>query len=280
LALERKAGDNLMADISDVEEAFAAKITNLLYPQGPLQSSIIGVTCRIYRGWPTSVTLNSDLSVGIVNVTITSDNTSGKTTTRYLEEWHHKPVSSGLTVDVVDGTILISGIALVGNVVGALIDGLVYVYRVRAGDTPDLVAANLCTAMQANLIATTHGPRINLSGATTIAVRSVFDQDAYYEGRRQEKDIRAIFWCSSPLVRDSLTNVIDIAICQSSFLSLPDTTRAHISYRNTSTSDQSQNALLYRRDLIYCVEYPTVISVNLPSMLFGAAAINGQITFG
>jgi hypothetical protein len=269
-----------MADISDVEQALAASITNLLYPLGPTQASILGVTCRIYRGWPNSATLNSDLNAGIVNVTIAADNQSGKTTTRYLREWRYISVPPSLTADATGQTISVGGVALVGNVIGALVDGKAYAYRVCSDDTPDLVAANLCTAMQTDRIATAHGPQIDLPGAAAIMVRVVCDNSASYEGRRQEKDFRAICWCPTPMIRDSLSATIDLCVDQSPFLPLLDNTFARVSYRNTTTSDQSQNALLYRRDLVYCVEYPTVISVSLPSMLFGAAAINGQITFG
>ena len=167
-----------------------------------------------------------------------------------------------------------------GNVIGALVDGVAYAYRIGLGDSPALLAANLCMLMQTDRMATAHGSRINLPGATAIVARVVRDNNAFYEGRRQEKDVRAICWCATPAIRDSLSAAIDLSVDQSPFLSLPDGSAARVSYRNTTTSDQSQNALLYRRDLIYCVEYPTVTSVNLPSMLFGAAAINGQITFG
>ena len=38
--------------------------------------------------------------------------------------------------------------------------------------------------------------------------------------------------------------------------------------------DQSQDALLYRRDLLYRIEYPTTINELLPSMLFGDLILN------
>ncbi len=64
------------------------------------------------------------------------------------------------------------------------------------------------------------------------------------------------------------------------FLLLPDATQARIIYHNTAGYDQSQNALLYRRDLIYTVEYPTVTTAQQPSMLFGASDLNSNITYG
>ncbi len=84
-----------MADISDVEQAVAEAVTAILYPAGSSQSSIIGALCRVYRGWPNSATLNTDLNTGVVNVTIRADNDSGRTTTRYLPEWRTAPAQPG-----------------------------------------------------------------------------------------------------------------------------------------------------------------------------------------
>ncbi len=269
-----------MADISDIEQTVANTVTSILYPEGSSQASIAGVTCRVYRGWPNTATLNSDLSAGVVNVTITSDNDSGKTTTRYLLEWQYASVTPTLTVSTLGQTILVGGTATVGNVIGALINGMPFVYRIAAGDTADLVAANLCTAIQASFMATLSGPQITIPGAYSIIVRVVNDNSASYEGRRQQKDVRVAFWCSTPAVRDSLAAAVDLSIAQDSFLLQPDNSNARVTYKNSMTYDQSQNALLYRRDLIYSVEYPTIISVDLPSMLFGAAYINSEITYG
>jgi hypothetical protein len=73
---------------------------------------------------------------------------------------------------------------------------------------------------------------------------------------------------------------IDQHLDQVPFLSLSDDTTARVVYKNTNNYDQSQNALLYRRDLIYLVEYPTITVTQQPSMLFGNAALNGASTYG
>jgi hypothetical protein len=269
-----------MADISDVEQTLVNTITAILYPQGSSQASIVGSTCRIYRGWPNSATLNSDLSAGTTNITVTSDNDSGKTTTRYLLEWQYVTVAPTLTASVAGQTISVTGTASVGNVIGALIDNSTFVYRIVEGDTPDLVAANLCTVIQGSLPATVSGAVITVPGASSITVRIVSDNSASYEGRRQEKDTRVAIWCPSPTARDTIGSAIDLSLAADAFLLLPDNSNGRLTYKNSATYDQSQNALLYRRDLIYTVEYPMIITVDLPSMLFGASDMNGQITYG
>jgi hypothetical protein len=269
-----------MADISDVEQAVANTVASILYPAGFTHSSIIGTLCRVYRGWPNSATLNADLSAGTVNVTVVTDNDSGRTTTRYLPEWQTISTAPGVTATMTDQTIIISGTPATGDVVGALIDGIAYAYRIQAGDTTGLVASNLSQLIQVNRPATVQGFTITLQDAGSIRVRVVCDNATSFESRRQEKDLRVICWCPTPPIRDSVAAAIDTTINQMSFLVLPDGTNTRITYRNTASYDQAQNALLYRRDLIYMVEYPTITVIQQPSMLFGASEINGNITYG
>ena len=142
-----------MADVSDVEMALADNVNASLYPEGSSQSSIVGVVCRVYRGWPNTATLNTDLSAGIVNVTIVTDNDSGRTTTRYLPEWEYLPADPGVPATATGATIAIGGTPVAGDVVGALVDGLAYAYRIQLGDSTALIAANLAQLIQADRVA-------------------------------------------------------------------------------------------------------------------------------
>jgi hypothetical protein len=269
-----------MADISDVEQAVVDAITSILYPAGTSQPSIVAALCRVYRGWPNSATLNADLGAGAVNVTVGADNASGRTTTRYLPRWSGAPPQPGTTATTSGQAIAIAGEPVTGDVVGAIIEGTPYAYRVQPGDSPDIVASNLEQLIQADRMASVHGPNINVPGAAFITVRVVCDRAAFFESRRQEKDLRIICWCSTPPLRDAVAAAIDSAFDQIDFLLLTDASQARIMYHNTAGYDQSQNALLYRRDLIYTVEYPTITTVQQPSMLFGASDLNGNITYG
>nr|WP_294546320.1 hypothetical protein [uncultured Rhodopila sp.] len=269
-----------MADISDVEHAIAESVTTSLYPAGSSQSSVVGVLCRVYRGWPNAATLNSDLSAGVVNVTITSDNDAGRITTRYLPKWQYTPVQPGTTATATGTTITIGGTPTVGDAVGALIDRAAYVYRIQSGDAAGLIAGNLAGLIQADRVVSVRGTTITIPGAGSVIARAVADCPSSYESRRQEKDVRVACWCPSPTVRDTVAAAVDAAMNQVSFLVLADSTYARITYKNTASYDQAQNALLYRRDLVYVAEYPTVTVLTQPSMIFGAASINGNITYG
>jgi hypothetical protein len=269
-----------MADISDVEQAVADAVTAILYPAGSSQSSIIGALCRVYRGWPNSATLNTDLNTGVVNVTIRTDNDSGRTTTRYLPEWRTAPAQPGTVISTQNQSITIAGIPATGDVVGAMIDGVPFAYRVQTGDSADLIAAILGQSIRSVRTANLQGNTVTVPGAASVIARVTCDHEATFESRRQEKDLRIACWCPAPTVRDAVAAAIDGAINQMGFLSLPHAAEARIVYRNTASYDQAQNALLYRRDLIYTVEYATITAIEQPSMLFGASDLNNNATYG
>ena len=268
-----------MADISDVENALTGAVTSILYPNGSAEASFPGPLCRIYRGWPAPATLNADLTAGVANITVNGDNDPGRTTTRYLQQWQVGTTSPGMAAGVSGQTITISGTPAVGDVVGAIVDGVPYAYRVVAGDSPGLIAANLAQAIQTTRIANYQGFAVTIPGAHAVTAQAVCDNTAQVESRRQEKDIRIACWCATPSVRDIIAAAIDSALSGLAFLPLADGTQARLTYRNTQSYDQSQNALLYRRDIVYTAEYATIETDTLPSMLFGVSNVGDNTTY-
>lgn len=269
-----------MADISDVEQVFVDKIASALYPGGASQASLFGALCRIYRGWPNAAALNSDLASGVVNITVLADNEPGRNTTRHLPEWRVTSTSPGTTIRAIDGGIVVGGTPAVGDVVGALVDHVAYTYRIRAGDKAPQVAAGLSKAIQADRLVSLNYTTIIIYDAPVIVTRVASDAVAAWESRRQEKDVRVTCWCPSPTMRDLVATASDQCLAETPFMVLPDETKVRVLYKNTSSHDQAQNALLYRRDLIYTAEYSTVSVALQPSMLFGDAVVNSSFNYG
>jgi len=179
-----------------------------------------------------------------------------------------------LSVSAAGNTVNFSGTADVGQVAGILSANRPFVYRTVAGDTPSTVAANLAVLIRARQIVHLAGATLTLPGASSIIARVVADSPTAREVRRQNRDVRISCWCPTPALRDNVASMIDVALASRVFFALPDSSQAHIAYKNTTVFDQSQNAALYRRDLIYAVEYPTILSVSAPAMLFGDLALN------
>lgn len=263
-----------MADQSDVENALVTLVSAALYPNGTDAASIPGPDCRIYRGWPTSAALDADLSAGKINVTVFPGAGPGMATTRYGQAWVAVPVVPSLTATVVGVTITFAGSANAGQLAGVLINGTSYVYRTQKGDTPALVAAALAAQIMPRMIVRVSGASITLPGAGDLLVRIVADAIGEQELRRQKQHFRVTSWCPSPTLRDATAVAIDQALAAVRFITLTDGSNGRMTYFGTTVFDQSEDALLYRRDLLYSVEYATLINASQPSMLFGTLDLN------
>jgi hypothetical protein len=270
-----------MADQSDVETALVALIAGILYPQGPNAPSILGRVCRVYRGWPHGAALDADLAQGIVNVTLFPDIRHERITTRYPAEFQITTQNvPTLTVATTPTTATIGGSPGGGQLVGLLVDEIAVVHRAAASDSPALVASILAADLAASRLALISGAAITLPGARRIVGRVVADQLAQSETRRQRQGFRVTLWCADPATRDEAASAIDAALSAVDFVALPDGTSGRLLFRNSVAMDQAENAALFRRDLLYTVDYATTVSAALPSMIFGDAAFaadNGPI---
>lgn len=269
-----------MADQADVETVLVALVAAALYPYGTEQPSVPGPDCRIYRGWPNSAALDADLGAGRINVTVFPLSEPTRITTRHMEQWLGAPPTASLAAEVLGNSVTLSGSADPGQLAGVLADQQSYVYRTQSGDTPALVAANLAAQARADWLVTLSGNQITLHGPSRIVARVAADGSVLKEIRRQEQGFRVTCWCPTPTSRDATAATIDQALARLSFLDMPDSSMARITYGGSAVFDQSQDALLYRRDLIYQVEYPTMITDSVSSMLFGDLMVNAARFFG
>jgi predicted regulator of Ras-like GTPase activity (Roadblock/LC7/MglB family) len=269
-----------MADQSDVENALVAAITATLYPDGPAAASLINcaggpVMVRVYRGWPVSAALHADLSNGIVNVTVFPSG-EPRNTTRYPTNWTvTTAVTSTLTVSVAANAATFVGTTAAGQMAGLCVDGATYIYLVQIGDTTALVAAALAAQLIASgLLVQISGATVTIPSAARLFARVEQAQNAYQEARRQKQSFRVSCWCPAPLLRDQVASTIDTAMARTSFLALADGTSARITLAGGATIDQSENANLYRRDLVYAADYATTLTAAQPAMVFGTGTLS------
>ena len=268
-----------MADLSDVENAIVAEVVDALYPNGVSQASIVGANCRVYRGWPSPAALNSDLASATVNVTIFPTTAPDEVPDTYLDPLYTTISSAALLATATGQSVVISGVAANNQVVGLLVDGVPFSYSVGTSDTLQSIAANLAALISGDRTASLSGSTITIPGVISLVGRVVTNATATQGLRRQRKEIQIICWCPSPSLQDSVGTIIDLAMACSPFIGLADETKAHVRYISTQVYDQSQNALLYRRDLCYRFEYTTVDSTTVPVMLFGDLLNNGSGSF-
>lgn len=263
-----------MADQSDVERALAAIVAGVLYPRGTAAASVVGPPCHIHCGWPDAAGLDADLLAGRVRVSVSVEAGQQRVTTRYPDEWIvARPRAVTLFANVVRQAATFSGSADVGQLAGVLVDAVAAVHRTVAGDTPASVAAALARALQPVHAATASGATILVPGAIRLVARVVADQTGMRETRRQRIAVRVVCWCPGPALRDAVAAAIDGALSAIDFIGLPDGSAGRLCYVASLPSDRAQDAALYRRDLLYSVDFATTLTTTLPSLLFGDTQI-------
>lgn len=262
-----------MPDQADVEDALAAVAAEALHLVTP------GPACRIYRGWPTAAALEADLLSGVAHVTVQPVGGSARDTTRFAAEWQGAVPAPTLRAVVTGEMVSFQGIGLVGagQVAGVLVDGVAHGYRVRAGDTPGVVAAVLAQLMRVGRPAELRGDGMLLPGGVGIAARVVADGHGGTELRRQQAGFRITAWCPGPASRDRVSARLDLALAGIRFLDVGGW-GCQVRSAGGSVVDTGSAAGIWRRDLVYRVEYPTVAVSQLPAMLFGVAGANGVTT--
>lgn len=266
-----------MAEQSDAENALVALASDALYPNGPAAPGVIPTTTRIYRGWPNAAALDADLAAGVVNITVFPVPNATRNTTRYPLTWRPVPAVPTLTVTTSGVTATFAGSADPGQLAGLLIDGKSYVHQTGANETPALVAATLAAMISPSRPAIATGASVTVPGALKLTARTVTGATATREVRRQEQSFRITAWCPTPALRDTACAAMDDLFAVTPFLTLADGAAARFRFTSTTTFDQSEDAALYRRDLLYSVEFPTTQAASQPAMLFGTVG-TGAVT--
>jgi hypothetical protein len=263
-------------DLSDVEAALAAAVAGAVYPKGAEGAPAPGLACRVYRGWPTAAALEADLAAGIAHVTVQSMPAGFRDMTRFLGEWQGAAPPVTLTATVAGETVTFAGDPAPGQVAGVRVDGVPHAYRVRQGDTPGVIAAVLAALIRTVRPAELHGDGILLPGGLGIVAR-VADGVGGTELRRQRAGFRVTAWCPDPASRDRVAGCVDGALAAIQFLDVGGW-GCWLRLSGGSVLDAGSVAGVWRRDLLYGVEYPTVVDSTLPSMLFGVAWADGVAT--
>ncbi len=287
-----------MADKSEVEGALATLAASALYPAGPSGACVAGLPVRVYRGWPTAEQLDQDVQAGTAHVTVFEAAGFTRLGTGDLDhEISVQAAPATLAATVAGSVVRFAGVAASGQLAGVAFGGQSWVYAVQASDTPLSVARALAaliagagwTLENGNPItddagnplllsegatASASGPNGLLTIATTlpVTVRVVQDGQTIRRVRQQVQGFRIITWAPSPTARDAICAAVDAAFADARWVPLPDQ-RGRLIYRNTVTNDVPSRARLWRRDLLYSVQFWTTITLAAPEMLFGDTEI-------
>jgi hypothetical protein len=258
-----------MASVSDVENGLVALIGGVIYPTGQ-PPSVLGYPVKIYPGWPNSQDLDNDVVEvnGVPNAAHVSiyplPNT--RNTTRYHAHEQESPApATTYTLTAAGAVITVGGAAPVTYVaqnLAAFLNGKPYVVQATAGQTAAQVAAALYAAVLADFpSATISGAAITVPATTRIGALRVGSTGSWFrEVRRQERRFQISTWASSPASRAAVSDLFDPLLADTQRFTLPDGSVARLRYEAEREDDFVQKQRIYRRSLIYCVEYPTTLS--------------------
>lgn len=109
--------------------------------------------------------------------------------------------------------------------------------------------------------ATASGAVITLPALASIdALRIGVTGTVIKEVGRQERSWQIVIWAPTEDARTAVVKAIDPILRQTPRLPLADGTYGHLSYKGSPVTDTLQKAAVFRRDLIYTVEYGTTVT--------------------
>ena len=263
-----------MPDRANVEQALAALISTIVYPSGVDVAGLIETGCRIYRGWPVPRLLEEELAQGVVHVSVQPVGGTTRDRTRYGSDWQGFSPAATLSGVVNGDVVTFSGTGGPGHVAGVRVDGHAYSYRMRSGDSTALVAAALAEQVRADRPAVAVGSDLYVVAGLGLLVRVVTDGVGGRELRRQSAVFRITFWCPDPATRDLVVAAVDSSMAGALFIDVGGWA-CRLQLSGESSTDEGSAGGVWRRDLLYSVEYPTTASETLSAMLFGIADVNG-----
>lgn len=270
-----------MADLSDVGNALVAFAAQTLYPNGTGQPSVAGFGVRVYQGWPNPQQLDDELKAGIAHVSV-YPHPEERNTTRYSKDWKQLWISSPtLTLTVAGQTITIGGTTPAANNphnVAVVANGRSFIYVVQITDTLTGIATALAALIAVHIPGTTSaGAVITLPGTARIsAARVGVTGTMIREVRRQERLFQVSIWTDALDHRDAVARPLDVALAATQFLTLTDQTAARVIYKGSTVTDQYQKDKLYRRDLLYTVEYATTQTTGATQIITDQMNITAQ----
>ena len=245
-----------MADLSDVANALVTLAAAIAYPNGTSQPSIIATDVRVYVGWPIPAQLDADLVANKVHVSIFPMPGMERVVSSAFGDWTAPtPPANTITLTGAGQTVTVGGTVSTPQNAALVVDGKPYVYAMQAGDTLASIATALAALVSADQTATAAGAVVTIPNAKYISPRVGGVGTSQRETLRIEQTFMITTWAPSPTLRDPLASKINSALSGTTHLLLSDQQGATLRYRRSNQDDGSQKAGLFRRDLVYAVEY-------------------------
>lgn len=163
----------------------------------------------------------------------------------------------GVTVTVDDDQITLSGTPNPGEIV--TIEGdRQFIFSSNRPTLSGILSDLLAQAKLSYLNASLFGDTLTIPYDYSLVVRQGGVGTLAKVVHRQCQAVMVSVWAPDHNTRSVLASAIDVALKSNIVVTLPDTSQAKIVYQRTNISDEQENVTIYRRDLIYEVEFATL----------------------
>lgn len=292
-----------MADLSDVTNYLAHAAASAVYPNGTGQPSVANMDVRIYEGWPNGAQLDLDLGGQMMNtarppvavarpggpaanVSVYPMNGSTAAPFQILDNVYTLiPPVFGLTLTVtgvpgdanntVGGypTVTIAGQPAAGEYVTLIVDRG-HVYSATGVSTASIIAQLVAQALPLYPGTTSTGTTITVPASFDFTARQGAPGTLAKVTHRQHHEVMLSIWAPNHTARATIAAAIDVALKSKIMVALSDTSAAKVCYSRTNTTDEQTLITLYRRDLIYEIEYATL--QQFPGYVITSTTLNVQ----
>jgi hypothetical protein len=265
-----------MASSDDVARFLARRIADIIYPGGSQLPGIVNVSVKIFPGWPVPGTLQQDINKGCVQISVWPLPTERKINTALGRPCLVMAKGQPTLQFTVNGSFIsVDGIASTPANVRISLDGKQYFFHFQTGSTPEQVIDKLSLELPK---AFTVLNKLCVLMVEQISVFVTSAGTAVRELRRQLKDFQVTVWAPTPGLRDRIGTAIDTALSEQCHIDLNDGAPAQLLYARQFDSDRSENWHVYRRDLIFSVNYATTQTIAAPEVIMTVVTLNGQQT--
>ncbi len=248
-----------MADIGDVTALLASMANAACYPNGAASPTVTGGTSDIVvnEGWPVPEYLDRDLAAGKTNVTVFPLRLSASIVFQTLDEVYVvAPAVHGLAATISGGMITVTGTPGASEYLTIVADGR-HSYS-RGGASVAAILASIAADAVADY------PSVSVVGSTitfpTIRLVARIGAAATLARvtHRQRQAVMISVWAPTPQLRNTVAAAVDVALKARNRLTFPDTSQGLLVAAYNEQHDDHQRASIYRRDLVFTVDYATL----------------------
>lgn len=275
-----------MSRLNDVLTALANAVNAAINSSGITTPTQVGI------GKPNFEDLTKIITAGEMQVTIYTDDSGIRNTTRFFPRWQVKtPLNVTLAAAVSGNTVTFSGTVpasgtqfnvhtLLGD---PLTDSLV---QTVPTDTPSTIAAKCAAAINtlalSGVTASASGAVLTVNGTATIICNVGGSATIAQEVSRVSRLVQVIAYTADPDIRAAVEDAIisQVGTSASPRLSLADGTRAWCRYHSSAwVDDKQQDFSMYESHICYTLEYG-VLQTQTATQIGAVQATLGDLTTG